>query len=77
MKKLFIVSAIFFSAFQFSFSQTVQKGDKLIGFGVGPANNYDGWGGVSPAVRFTFEVAAFKAGPGVITLGGLIGYAHL
>jgi hypothetical protein len=52
----------------------VVKGTSVLGFGLGMANRYYGFSGFSPGVKVNYEVGLWKAGPGVVTLGGTFGY---
>lgn len=59
-------------------STLVNKGDNLLNIGIGIGRNYYGSFpfGASPSVTFTasFQHAIFGVGPGIVTLGGLVGY---
>jgi hypothetical protein len=52
----------------------VAKGSNVLGFGFGMANRYYGYSGFSPGVKINFESGLWQAGPGVVTLGGTLGY---
>jgi len=56
-------------------AQEMVKGTNFLSLGVGPSNNYYGfYSGGTPAVRFAFDHGFREAGPGVITLGGAVGF---
>lgn len=56
-------------------AQEMAKGTNFLSLGVGPSNNYYGFhSGGTPAIRFAFDHGFRKAGPGVITLGGSLGF---
>lgn len=78
MKKTTLLIAVFLLIAGTSMgqeSQTLTVGSNLIGVGFGPGRAYHGGGGFSPAFRLHYEHGTFKAGPGVITLGGALGYS--
>lgn len=55
--------------------QTIAKGSDVLGIGFGPGRAFSGPYSFGPAFRIHYDHGTFKAGPGVITLGGAAGYA--
>jgi len=58
-----------------NYGQGMEKGTNFLSLGVGPSANYYSYhSGGTPAIRFAYDHGFKKAGPGVISLGGAIGF---
>lgn len=76
MKKIFVLLIVVatFTATSLK-AQEMEKGTNFLSLGVGPSNNYNSFhSGGTPAIRLAFDHGFKKAGPGVITLGGSLGF---
>src|SRR3989339_1206296 len=49
------------------------KGSGILGFGFGPGIPFYGGSGFGPAILVHYDHSIWRAGPGTISLGGLIG----
>ncbi|PLX04821.1 MAG: hypothetical protein C0594_08785 [Marinilabiliales bacterium] len=78
MKRILLIAVIALTT-GFVYAQEMTVGTKLVGVGVGQGWSYNAnlvTGGLSPAVRGTFDLGMFEIEPGVITIGGQIGYLY-
>jgi hypothetical protein len=81
MKKQVLILAVLL-AFGLLFSkntnaQGMEVGKNNLGIGLGLGRNYySGLGGFTPAMRLNFDHGFFNAGPGVITIGGSVGFSR-
>jgi hypothetical protein len=58
-------------------AQGMEVGKNNLGIGIGAGHNwYGSYGGFSPAFRVNFDHGFFNAGPGVITIGGSVGFTR-
>ncbi|MDR3714261.1 MAG: hypothetical protein P4L51_15695 [Puia sp.] len=57
-------------------SQTYKVGDNIVSLGIGIGSSIGNYGGStqSPGIAAQYERAIWEAGPGVISLGGYLGY---
>ena len=77
MKKAIILLAIVFAISAHSLkAQTYAKGTNVISAGIGLGSSIAGYtyGSQSPAISLQFERGLWEAGPGVISLGGYLGF---
>jgi hypothetical protein len=73
---LFIAFMAGFSGRSFSGNGHVDpagQGNGILGFGFGPGIPYYGGSGFGPAILVHYDYSIWKAGPGVVSLGGQIG----
>lgn len=76
MKEIFLLFTVFTFSFN-SFSQPFDQGTNMINAGIGLGSSLGGFGYTSqtPAVSASFEHGMWEiGGPGVISLGGYLGY---
>ncbi len=73
------LTAILICASQLLHAQTFQKGDNVLsaGIGFGSTLGFVKGGSQTPALSVNFERGAWEAGPGVISIGGYIGYKSI
>lgn len=77
MKKVFIYVVVAFFATSFAVAQEFSKGTNVINAGIGLGGHYNnvGSGDESPSLSVSYEHGIWDiAGPGVISLGGYLGY---
>lgn len=75
MKKTIIVLAIILTGLFNVQAQKMDVGTNFLSLGVGPAYSYTGYAAIAlPAVRINFDHGLKEIGPGVLTLGGSLGF---
>lgn len=55
-------------------NQTISLGSNIIGVGFGAGHSFHNLSGFGPAFRLNYDHGTFRAGRGIITLGGTVGY---
>lgn len=74
MKKLLVVSMALIAAASLH-AQSFQKGNNVLGIGVGLGSSLSGLGSQTPAISANFEHGIWEiGGPGVISLGAYVGF---
>lgn len=76
MKKVYLLIIIALTLNSVTFSQKMTKEVLLLGAGFGPNIDRIGLSGFNPALRFSGEKGFYEIGPGIITLGGELGFAY-